>query len=94
MTLPEIRALAQQVMATQLAARTLDQMCEITLASLNAAAQQMKQDAQRATVEDENGNCLHPAASRRPAAAMGHPKRFHCTRCGATADPDEGALNG
>lgn len=88
MTLPEIRALAQQLMATQLAARTLDQMCEITLTSLNLAAKKAKDELEKASLEDGEGNCLHPQASRRAAGVMGHPGRFHCTRCGATVDPD------
>lgn len=32
--------------------------------------------------------CEHPPEARRPAAVMGHPRRFYCTACDTTVEGD------
>ncbi len=72
--------------------RALQASCASVIQNIESIVSLIDEDLQSIDRSQEQKECRHPANGLKDMRTMGHPRRFHCTRCNQTINVEDDVL--
>ena len=69
--------------------RALQASCASAIQNIESIVSLLDEEMQPPTVSRGSGECKHPMDWLKDMRTMGHPRRFHCTKCNQTINVED-----